>query len=132
MNIQSVSAAFTTDKVQQTKEFYIKHLDATLTFDCGWYINLVFGEERRSLQFMSPQVPSQKLSVSDGLTYNFAVPDVNAVYEKLTSAGLSPTVPLEDHPWGDRGFGIKDPNGITLYFYTEIEPDDAFKAFFIK
>ncbi|ACF14236.1 Glyoxalase/bleomycin resistance protein/dioxygenase [Chloroherpeton thalassium ATCC 35110] len=132
MNIQSVSAAFTTEKVQETKAFYIKHLGAKLTFDCGWYINLEFGEKSRSLQFMSPKAEPQKPSVSDGLMYSFAVPNVDEVYENMTGAGLIPTMPLEDHPWGDRGFAVQDPNGIMLYFYTEAEPSDEFKAFFIE
>jgi len=39
-------------------------------------------------------------------------------------------MPLEDHPWGDRGFGIVDPNGIILYFYKKIEPAEEFKQYF--
>ena len=39
-------------------------------------------------------------------------------------------VPLEDHPWGDRGFAIEDPNGIGLYIYSKREPSDDFKPFF--
>ena len=40
-------------------------------------------------------------------------------------------IPLEDHPWGDRGFGIKDPNGITVYIYTVIEPTEDFKKYYL-
>lgn len=47
--------------------------------------------------------------------YNFAVEDVDQEYKALIEAGLSVIMPLEDHPWGDRGFAIQDPNGISLY-----------------
>ena len=41
------------------------------------------------------------------------------------------SIQLEDHPWGDRGFGIKDPNGITLYLYEDKEPSAEFKQYYI-
>lgn len=58
----SVSAAFTTNKVEETKDFYVTHLGAMVTFDCG--------------------------------------------------------------------FAIQDPNGITLYLYTDREPTEDFKKFY--
>jgi len=130
MKANQLSAAFTTDKVEETRDFYVEYFDAEVTFDCGWYVNLEFGTESSTLQFMSPQQPEHQLSNGAGLIYNFAVDNVDAEYERLTNAGLTPIVPLEDHPWGDRGFGVQDPNGITLYLYSEREPDESFKRFF--
>ena len=125
-----MSGAFTTNKVEETRDFYVKYFDAKVTFDCGWYVNLEFGNKTSILQFMSPQQPEQPLGSGAGLMYNFAVEDVNQEYEKLTEAGLAVIVPLEDHPWGDRGFAIQDPNGISLYIYSEREPSDKFKRYF--
>jgi uncharacterized glyoxalase superfamily protein PhnB len=51
-------------------------------------------------------------------------------HERLIKLGNTPIMPLENHPWGDRGFAILDPNGITLYIYTTEEPSDEFKQFF--
>jgi uncharacterized glyoxalase superfamily protein PhnB len=39
-------------------------------------------------------------------------------------------MPLEDHPWGDRGFAVMDPNGIQLYIYTETKPSEEFKQYY--
>ncbi len=39
-------------------------------------------------------------------------------------------MPIEDHPWGDRGFSVLDPNGIALYIYSDREPTGEFKAYF--
>jgi uncharacterized glyoxalase superfamily protein PhnB len=44
-------------------------------------------------------------------------------------AGIIATVPLEDHPWGDRGFAVQDPNGVTLYIYSDREPTAEFKQY---
>ncbi len=62
--------------------------------------------------------------------YNFSVPNVDEEHKRLTEAGLDVIVPLEDHPWGDRGFVIKDPNGISLYIYSDREPSEEFKRYY--
>ena len=126
----SVSCAFCTNKVAESRDFYVTYLGAKVTFDCGWYVNLEFGHSSAKLQFMAPQTPSHKPSSSDGLFFNFHVKDANEEYERLTAYGLPVIIPLEDHPWGDRGFGIQDPNGITLYFYHDTEPSVDFKPFY--
>jgi len=130
MKTNTISPAFTTDKVAQTRDFYVKHFDARVTFDCGWYVNLEFSNEASTLQFMSPQQPEHQLSSAAGLIYNFAVEDVDAEYERLAKEGLVVVVPLEDHPWGDRGFAVRDPNGISLYLYSEREPVEEFKQYY--
>jgi len=130
MKTNTISPAFTTDKVAQTRDFYVKHFDARVTFDCGWYVNLEFSNEASTLQFMSPQQPEHQLSSAGGLIYNFAVEDVDAEYERLAKEGLVVVVPLEDHPWGDRGFAVQDPNGISLYLYSEREPVEEFKQYY--
>lgn len=130
MEISGVSAAFTTNKVEESRDFYVKHLNARVTFDCGWYVNLEFENPSATLQFMSPQQPHHKLSKSDGLIYNFKINGVDEVYERFLNEGLQITVPLEDHPWGDRGFAIQDPNGISIYLYEDREPSPEFKQYY--
>lgn len=129
MLTKAISACITTDKVVKSRDFYVEHFGATVTFDCGWYVNLQFGKESSTLQFMSPQ-PGQPLCNPAGLTYNFSVADVDAEYNRLTAAGLQPVMPLEDHPWGDRGFAIQDPNGVVLYIFSEREPSAEFKQYY--
>jgi len=122
MYAHSLSAAFTTKKIELCKEFYQKYFNAEVVFDCGWYINLQFGDENTCLQFMSPKTPEQRVSNGEGLVYNIAVDDVDKEYGRLTKSGLLAVMPLEDHPWGDRGFAITDSNGITLYLYSLRKP----------
>ena len=39
-------------------------------------------------------------------------------------------MPITDHPWGDRAFTVRDPNGVLLYIYSEREPSPEFKEFY--
>jgi uncharacterized glyoxalase superfamily protein PhnB len=129
MFASALSPCITTAKVEESRDFYVRHFGASVTFDCGWYVNLRFGPESATLQFMAPH-EGQPLCNPAGLTYNFRVADVDAEYQSLTSAGLPTIMPLDDHPWGDRGFAIQDPNGIVLYVYSEREPAAEFKQYY--
>ena len=130
MIANSLSVAFTTNRIEETRDFYVKYFGAKVTFDCGWYVNLEFGNKLSTLQFMSPQQLEDELSSGAGLKYNFSVVNVDEEYQRFTEAGLEAIVPLEDHPWGDRGFAIQDPNGISLYIFSEREPSEDFKQYF--
>jgi uncharacterized glyoxalase superfamily protein PhnB len=125
----NISPCIVTNKVQESKDFYVQYFDATVTFDCGWYVNLRFGRDTAELQFIAPQQPEQSVCKPDGLMYNFAVEDVDIEHRILTEAGLQTVMPIEDHPWGDRGFAIQDPNGIVLYIYSDREPSEEFKPY---
>ena len=129
MQIDSISTCINTNKVAESRDFYIRYFGAKVTFDCGWYINLEFGKASATLQFMSPQ-PGCVACDAAGLTFNFSVPDVDKEYKRLTEAGLQPVMPLDDHPWGDRAFAVQDPNGVTLYIYSEREPGVEFKQYY--
>lgn len=130
MIANKLSVCIATENVAESRDFYIRYFGARVTFDCGWYVNLQFGKDTSELQFMKPREPAPPACHPAGLIYNFAVDDVDAEHERLTTAGLAPVMPLEDHPWGDRGFAIVDPNGVTLYIYSEREPSAEFRPYF--
>jgi uncharacterized glyoxalase superfamily protein PhnB len=126
----TISACITTEKVADSRDFYVKHFGAKVTFDCGWYVNLQFGKATSELQFIAPQESGPPSCNPAGLIYNFSVDDVDAEYGRLTAAELVPVMPLDDHPWGDRGFAVVDPNGVTLYIYSDREPSQEFKQYY--
>ncbi len=130
MKANNLSSCIITDKIDESREFYTKNFNAKIIFDCGWYLNMEFGDTKSTLQFMSPQQPDQLTSDGSGLIYNFEVDDVDLEYEKLIKLKNQAIMPLDNHPWGDRGFAISDPNGITLYIYSIREPSQEFKQYF--
>lgn len=65
-----------------------------------------------------------------GVTLNFQVNNVDAEHERLTKAGLSVVMPLENYPWGDRGFSVTDPIGNAIYIYSDREPSEEFRQYF--
>ncbi len=129
MNINQLSSCFCTKDVSACRKFYQIYLGAKVTFDCGWYLNMDIGTNGASIQFMEPQGDMPVYS-GTGVTLNLLVDDVDAEYKRLMAAGLSEAMPLEDHPWGDRGFSVIDPIGNSVYIYSDREPSDEFKQHF--
>jgi len=131
MKTNELSTCFITKNVDACRSFYELYLSAKAVFDCGWYINLRIGGDGPSIQFMQPQDGMQEFS-GKGIALNFKVDDVDTEHARLVAAGLQVAKPLEDHPWGDRGFSIIDPIGNSLYIYSDREPIDEFKQYYKK
>ncbi|MBG0790222.1 MAG: VOC family protein [Desulfovibrionaceae bacterium] len=132
MRPTGISPTIVVRDVTQAKEFYAAHFDARVVFDCGWYVGLMFGQDGPTIHLMQPQSPDQP-EYKDGLTYNVRYADtgqVDAMHDRLSGAGLPIVMPLEDHPWGDRGFATLDPYGVAPYVYADIEPSEEFRQYF--
>jgi len=128
METKELSTCFCTNDVEKCKDYYQRHFGARIEFDCGWYVNMRIGSANASIQFMQPQGEMPTFQGA-GVTLNFNVQDVDAEYERLTGEGLEVAMPLDDHPWGDRGFSVVDPIGNAVYIYSEREPSEEFRKF---
>ena len=47
------------------------------------------------------------------------VHDVAARYQRIKEKGLFIHQELKDQAWGHRSFCVRDPNGLTIYFFSE-------------
>ncbi|MDR1497494.1 MAG: VOC family protein [Puniceicoccales bacterium] len=123
MKAQELSTCFCTQDIAICRDFYERYFQAKSVFDCGWYINVKIGGECPSLQFMQPQgeMPSFQ---GGGVTLNFKADDVDTQYHRLVAEELQVVRPLEDHPWGDRGFSVLDPIGNS---FTSIQTENSRK-----
>lgn len=50
----------------------------------------------------------------------FWVDDVDAMYERALTSGVSPETEPADAPWGERYFHLRDPDGHELSFARPI------------
>ena len=129
MKTNRLSTCFCTDDVDSCREFYQHYFSAKTIFDCCWYVNLRIGGNGHTIQFMQPQENMPTFGGA-GVMLNFEVDDVDAEHTRLAEAGLQTAMPLEDHPWGDRGFSVIDPIGNSVYIYSDREPSDEFKQYY--
>lgn len=125
----SASVTIVTAALGPTRNFYERHFGATTIFDCGWYVQLGLGGGVE-LCLMEPQNGAQPYTA--GLCINLRFDDADAVHRRIVAQGLQPVMPLEDHPWGDRGFGVTDPAGALVYCYHPIPPAPNFAQYFTE
>lgn len=124
-NIQTVSTTVQVADPSASCDFFVTYFNAKIAFNCCLYIDVAVNDHH--LAFKKAKSPEN--IVTKGITFNIEVDDVDREYQRLIhEIGLKPTESLEDHVWGDRGFGITDPNGIHVYIYSSIEPSEEFKA----
>ena len=133
MNPSGFYPMFATDKLAESRDFYVG-LGFEPVFDGDWYVHLVWpGNPTLQIGFITPGHPSQApvyqtRRAGGGIFLGLEVDDVDTVYRDLTSRGHIVTVTLKDEPWGQRHFGIADPNGVPIDIYTAIPPTGAFAA----
>lgn len=129
MLIKSASITIVTQSLRDTRKFYEDHFNARPVFDCGWYVvlRLTTSYQEPEICLMSPKEGMQPFT--GGAFFNLLVEDADKLHSQLTQAGVIPTIPLEDHPWGDRGFGTLDPSGVIVYCYHPIAPSTDVELF---
>jgi catechol 2,3-dioxygenase-like lactoylglutathione lyase family enzyme len=132
MIIQSASVTIVTRQLSETRRFYETNFDARAVFDCGWYVVLRLGESGPGPEVCLMEPKEGMRPFAGGAFLNLKVINADQVHARLTGAGASSAIPLEDHPWGDRGFGVLDPSGTMVYCYHPIAPDPEFARCVIK
>lgn len=130
MAIRTLSCCFTVADVATVRDFFVRHFAARVTFDCGWYVNLEFGDPCASLQLMAPRENKAPARDLTGVTVNLMVEEVDREHARLGAAGLPEVMPLADHAWGDRGFAVAGPDGLVVYLFSPREPDAQYLEFY--
>ena len=120
-------AGFITDKLEESKEFYVRVFGMETIFESDWFVLLKTGESE--LAFLVPNHPSQRAIFQSrfegkGAFLSVAVEDVDAEYERVKNLGVPIEIELRDEEWGDRHFAVIDPNGIGVDVITFHAPTE--------
>ncbi len=127
MKITRVDSTISTNKLQESKEFYMRHFDFQLVYESDWYIELIARNFPNGISFTLPQREEGEFFNGKGLIISFEVEDVDSEYCRLKEEGLQIYQELQNKPWGERSFVINDPNGVHLYIYTSTSPEPEYK-----
>jgi len=130
MKIKRVDSTISTNKLRESKEFYMKHFGFQLVYESDWYIELIAADAPTiGVSFTLPQREAGEF-FKKGLIISFEVDDVDAEYHRLKAEGLEIVQDLVDKPWGERSFVVDDPNGVHLYIYKSIPPSPEYKEIY--
>ena len=132
MKIKRIDVTFSTEKLQESKDFYMKHFGFELAFESNWYIELFTPKRDAGISFTLPEREEGEFFNGRGCILSLEVDDVDAEYKRLQKEGLLIYQEIQEKPWGERSFVIDDPNGVHVYIYKIIEKTEEYKALYSK
>jgi uncharacterized glyoxalase superfamily protein PhnB len=120
-----------TDRLAECRDFYTRWLGFQVGFEASWFVYLrSAGDRPHAIAFMSSDHPSQppgpETFSGKGMFLTLQVADAAAEFARLSGAGVPIAYPLRDEPWGQRRFGLVDPNGTWVDVVQQIEPQAGF------
>jgi len=130
MKISSHYVVICTDKIAESRDFYVRHFGFSITFDSDWYVSLKLTDipytEFAILDYRHETLPAPYRQKTQGILLNFEVDDVDAVHTQFHAAGLPIVRSLRSEAFGQRHFITHDPNNILIDVITNIPPSDEF------
>jgi catechol 2,3-dioxygenase-like lactoylglutathione lyase family enzyme len=120
-----------TDKLAECRDFYTRRLGFNIGFEASWFVYLLSaGDQPRAIAFMAADHPSRppgpETFSGKGMFLTLQVADVTAEFKRLSGTGVPIAYALRDEPWGQRRFGLVDPNGMWVDVVQQIEPQPGF------
>lgn len=116
-----LNAGIITDKLQETRAFYVEKLGFGITFESDWFLLLHTPGHKSEVAFMLPDMPGQapifrQKFAGSGIFLTIEMDEVDEWYAELQKRGVAIEVAMRDEEWGDRHFAVLDPNGIGIDF----------------
>ena len=124
------------DRLPETRDFYVTLLGFEVAFDSDFYVALATrpdddGYRRAS----SPSGPSATRSCPPpyradpaGIVLTFVVDDVDALHVEARRQGLPVVAPPRDQFYGRRRMLVTDPNGLLVDVSSPCTPSPEFRA----
>jgi catechol 2,3-dioxygenase-like lactoylglutathione lyase family enzyme len=120
MSIRRVVPDMTTQRLEESREFYVGLLGFEVAMDMDWVVTLV-----------SPVNPTAQviLMTRDATApvqpqISIEVANVDAVHQDAVNRGDDIIYPLTDEPWGVRRFFVRDPTGVVVNVLAHQSQDE--------
>jgi len=117
MSVRRVVPDIKSDKLEESRGFYVDLLGFEVAMDMGWIIT-----------FASPTNPTAQINIMERDAtasvcpdISIEVADVNEIYAKAVRCGAEICYPLTDEAWGVRRFFVSDPSGVVINVLTHGE-----------
>lgn len=129
---QDVYPVFIVKDIIKSRDFYTNWLGFEVAFESDFFILLsTTAEPSYRIGFLSEEHPSSPpsapaLKANAGVFLTLQVADAKATFDQLVKAGVKITYTLKDEVWGQRRFGLTDPNGMYIDVVEQIQPQEGF------
>jgi catechol 2,3-dioxygenase-like lactoylglutathione lyase family enzyme len=118
MHTERLLTNITTDRLAESRDFYVQHFGFEVGYDSDWFVNLLSPDKRLEIGLLQQDhelLPEAFREQSPaGVYLTFVVPDVNEWYEAAKAARVPILPPPEDTFYGQRRCLVEDPNGLLI------------------
>jgi catechol 2,3-dioxygenase-like lactoylglutathione lyase family enzyme len=129
MSFSRILTNICSDRLAESRDFYVALLGFDVSYDSDWYIQLrspsnpelEFGIILRSHSL----VPQEYQTTPSGMYVTFVVPDVDLVYEKALAMGLRIIQAPKNEFYGQRRFLTVDPNGCLIDICSPVSETES-------
>ncbi|MCD2194101.1 VOC family protein [Actinomycetospora endophytica] len=136
MVMQRAYSTILSDRLPETRDFYVGLLGFEVTFDSDYYVALattpeVDGEPVCELGIWAvghEMVPPPYRADPAGIVLTFVVDDVDALHVQARRQGIPVVAPPRDQFYGRRRMLVTDPNGLLVDVSTPSTPSPEFRA----
>ena len=133
MLTRRMDLTISTNKLEQSRDFYRDYLGFELVFENDNYIEMLAqGSTAMGVSFVTPELSGGEKFTGEGIILSLEAADVDTEYARLKAAGVRICEELRDKAWGERSFVINDPNGVHIYIYKAIPPTPEYQEIFDK
>lgn len=129
MKIKESYPVFVTAKLTETINYYTKWFEFEVFFESTWFVLLQSKSDKPYfIAFMDYRQPTSPPSIpainaKAGVFLTLEVDNVEAEYQKLVAAGIDVYYGLKTEAWGQKRFGLIDPNGMYVDIVEQVEPE---------
>ena len=133
MLTRRMDLTISTNKLEQSRDFYRDYLGFELVFENDNYIEMLAqGSTTMGVSFVTPELSGGEKFTGEGIILSLEAANVDTEYARLKAAGVRICEELRDKAWGERSFVINDPNGVHIYIYKAIPPTPEYQEIFDK
>lgn len=118
MSLSRILTNICSDRLAESRDFYVTLLGFEVSYDSDWYIQLC-SPSNKELEFgiilrTHSLVPPEYQTAPSGMYLTFVVPDVDRVYEKALVMGLRIVQEPKNEFYGQRRFLTLDPSNCLV------------------
>jgi catechol 2,3-dioxygenase-like lactoylglutathione lyase family enzyme len=119
LSITRVVPDLTTQRMDESREFYIQVFGFEVTMDLGWIVTLTSPDNPTAqISLLRRTGPSDSRDTPD---LTIEVTDVDAVHDIAVERGIEVIYRLTDEEWGVRRFFLADPSGLVVNVMSHID-----------
>ena len=125
MHIKRFTTCLYVRDLAAASSFYVRHLGFTEELGLEYVVKLGHQNPAFELCFLplnSQFAPDDLPEPNRGVIVVLEVDDAAAELDRLRESGVEIAAELQDEPWGERCFQVRDPNGVTVQLVQWLKP----------